>query len=142
MPGLFQGLEIGKRALLAHQVTLQTIGHNISNVNTPGYTRQRVTIKTTLPEKSPIGSVGSGITASEVRNIKDLFLGDQLRQENKSLGSDEGLDGVDVLLLHFWDAGAGSEQGEPGQRLDVRVPLQLLQTKQCVRNAAGWRRAH
>lgn len=86
MPGLFQGLEIGKRALLAHQVTLQTIAHNIANVNTPGYTRQRVIIQTTLPEQSPIGSVGSGIKAVEVRNIKDLFLGEQFRQENKSLG--------------------------------------------------------
>ena len=86
MPGLFQGLEIGKRALLSHQVNLQTIGHNISNVNTPGYTRQRVTVRTTLPEQSPIGSVGSGVTAVEVRNIKDLFLGNQLRQENKSFG--------------------------------------------------------
>ena len=38
---------------------------------------------------------------------------------------DEGLDGVDVLLLHLSDAGAGSEQGEPGQGLHVRVPLQL-----------------
>lgn len=35
--------------------------------------------------------------------------------------SDEGLDGVDVLLLHLCDAGAGCQQGEPGQSLDVGV---------------------
>lgn len=40
--------------------------------------------------------------------------------------SDEGLDGVDVLLLHLCDAGAGRQQREAGQRLHVRVPLQLL----------------
>ena len=59
MPGLFQGLEIGRRALLTSQVTLQTIGHNIANVNTPGFTRQRVNIATTLPENNTIGAFGS-----------------------------------------------------------------------------------
>ena len=39
--------------------------------------------------------------------------------------SDEGLDGVDVLLLHLRDTTAGCEQGEPRQGLDVRITLQL-----------------
>ena len=38
---------------------------------------------------------------------------------------DEGLDGVDVFLLHLGYAGAGREQGEAGQGLDVGIPLQL-----------------
>lgn len=36
---------------------------------------------------------------------------------------DQRLDGVDVLLLHLGDAGAGRQQGEPGQRLDIGVSL-------------------
>ncbi len=40
--------------------------------------------------------------------------------------SDEGLDGVNVLLLHFCDAWAGCQQGEPGQGLHVCIPLQLM----------------
>lgn len=47
--------------------------------------------------------------------------------------SDEGLDGVDVLLLHFSDARAGSEQSEPRESLNVGVPLQLLTKKKRVR---------
>lgn len=86
MGGLFQGLEIGKRALLTHQITLQTLAHNISNVNTPGYTRQRVDVRTSTPEFSSVGPIGSGIKAVQIIQIRDLFLGDQLRQENKSLG--------------------------------------------------------
>ena len=86
MPGLFQGLEIGKRALLSTQVNLQTIGHNVANVNTPGYSRQRVTINTTMPEESIVGPIGSGVQARDVRHIRDLFLGNQYRRENKSLG--------------------------------------------------------
>ena len=38
---------------------------------------------------------------------------------------DQGLDRVDVLCLHLRDTRVGSEQGEPGQRLDEGVPLQL-----------------
>lgn len=46
--------------------------------------------------------------------------------------SDQGLDGVDVLLLHFCDAGAGRQQGEPGQSLNVSIPLQLFKNKNNV----------
>ncbi len=86
MPGLFQGLEIGKRALLSTQVVLQTIGHNVANVNTPGYSRQRVNINTTFPELSAHGPIGSGVQVRDVRHVRDLFLGAQLRRESKSLG--------------------------------------------------------
>lgn len=51
--------------------------------------------------------------------------------------SDKGLDGIDVLLLHFCNARAGCQQGEPRQRLHIRVPLQLFTADkkrgQCVR---------
>ena len=46
--------------------------------------------------------------------------------------SDQGLDGVDVLLLHLCDAGAGCQQGESGQSLDIGIPLQL-HTGSCER---------
>ncbi len=86
MAGLFSGLELGKRALATHQLWLNTIGHNISNVNTPGYTRQRVNITTTLPEEHYAGMLGTGVTATDIKNIRDLFLNQQYRDENKNLG--------------------------------------------------------
>lgn len=86
MAGLMQGLEVGKRALLSHQIYLQTIGHNIANVDTPGYTRQRVTISATYPSNTPVGMVGTGVTVEDIRHVRDLFLGEQYRQENKALG--------------------------------------------------------
>ncbi len=86
MPGLFQGLQIGRSALLTHQLALQTISNNIANVNTPGYSRQRVNITTALPEYSTIGILGAGVTVSDIQQARDLFLGQQYRQQNKSLG--------------------------------------------------------
>ena len=86
MAGLFDGLELGKRALNTHQLWLNTIGHNIANVNTPGYTRQRVNISTTPPQELPQGMVGTGVSADNIRHVRDLFLNRQYRNENKSLG--------------------------------------------------------
>lgn len=86
MAGLFQGLEIGKRALAAAQITLQTIGHNIANVNTPGYSRQRVHIGATYPLQKTYGSVGTGVGVNDIRHVRDLFLGQQFRQTNMELG--------------------------------------------------------
>jgi flagellar hook-associated protein 1 FlgK len=120
MPGLFQGLEIGKRALLSHQLVLQTIGQNIANVNTPGYTRQRVTIQATRPEEVAYGSIGTGVIVTDIRQIRDLFLGQQERDATKSLGQwsykDKTLSEVEALynepqdsslsslLNAFWDS--------------------------------------
>lgn len=86
MPGLFQGIEIGKRALMTHQYTLQTIGHNIANVNTPGYSRQRVGFSASLAQNTTIGMIGTGVAVDSITHIRDLFLGSQFRHENKSLG--------------------------------------------------------
>ncbi|MEP0829323.1 MAG: flagellar hook-associated protein FlgK [bacterium] len=86
MAGLFDGLEMGKRALATHQLSLNTVGHNISNVNTPGYTRQRVNTTTTYPQKIPSGLVGTGVKAVDIVQIRDLFLNRQFRENNKALG--------------------------------------------------------
>jgi flagellar hook-associated protein 1 len=84
--GLFQTLEAGKRALLSQQLALSTIGQNIANVNTPGYSRQRVKLTASQPLSTGLGLIGSGVQVQDVRQVRDLFLGAQLRQENKSLG--------------------------------------------------------
>ncbi len=86
MGGLFQGLEAGKSALLAHQLYLQTIGNNIANVNTPGYARQRVNISSNYAIETAAGFVGTGLRVTDIIQIKDHFLGEQLRRSNKSLG--------------------------------------------------------
>ena len=86
MAGLFDGLEMGKRALATHQLSLNTVGHNISNVNTPGFTRQRVNITTTYPQEHPAGHVGTGVQAMDIIQIRDLFLNRQFRENSKALG--------------------------------------------------------
>ncbi len=120
MSGLFYGLELGKRALMAQQLALNTSGHNVANAATPGYSRQRVSLTQTLPLDTPQGSIGSGVYAKDVRHVRDLFLGSQYRNDNghfarwetthKSLSqvelffnepSDKGLN---QLIQDFWNS--------------------------------------
>ena len=119
MPGLFQGIEMGKRALMGHQASLQTIGHNIANVNTLGFTRQRVRISTSYPELSVNGPIGTGLTVDDVYHVRDLFLGQQFREAQKDLGrwsyldkslqqvesifAEPGDDSLNDILDEFWN---------------------------------------
>lgn len=86
MAGIFQGLEVAKRALLSHQYSLMTIGHNIANASTPGYSRQRVHLSTSDPFRSTAGMMGTGVRVASVRQVRDLFLTDQFRRGNEQLG--------------------------------------------------------
>ena len=46
MQSTFAGIEIGKRGLVAHNQGMTTIGHNLTNAATEGYSRQRVELGT------------------------------------------------------------------------------------------------
>lgn len=67
-------LNVGARALMANQVALQTTGNNIANVNTAGYSRQTVALKTSVGQDIGVGYIGNGVdVATIVRNYNDLL---------------------------------------------------------------------
>ena len=53
MRSTFGGIETMLRGLRAQQLALDTTGHNISNANTPGYSRQTVDMTATDPYAVP-----------------------------------------------------------------------------------------
>ncbi len=65
--------------LLAYQRALNTTSHNITNVNTPGYSRQRVELSAASPQYLGGNYVGSGVDVQSVRRVYDQFLGSQVR---------------------------------------------------------------
>lgn len=77
----FSGIEMGKRAIAAQSEALQTTGHNLSNVNTEGYSRQRVQLKATIPlydpglnrEERP-GQIGQGVDVQSITRVRDELL--------------------------------------------------------------------
>jgi len=67
-------LNNGLKALLASQYALDTIGNNIANATTPGYSRQRVQLMSGMPVLSGGVLVGGGVMASGVSRSVDPLL--------------------------------------------------------------------
>jgi len=78
-------LSTGLSALRATQRALDTTSHNIANVSTDGYTRQRVEFQTRTPEFSAGGWIGTGVEVSTVRRVYDQFLAQQTRTSGTNL---------------------------------------------------------
>ncbi|MWK54482.1 flagellar hook-associated protein FlgK [Pseudomonas otitidis] len=72
-------LYIGLSGLRSTQTSLTTTGHNISNVNTPGYSRQQTVQQTNIPQFTGGGYIGSGSQVTDVRRLASEFLTSQLR---------------------------------------------------------------
>ncbi len=68
-------LDIARRALVAQETALGVVGHNIANVNTPGYTRQ-VPEFVSEPGRPAGGNVvvGGGVRIAEVVQVVDPLL--------------------------------------------------------------------
>ncbi len=89
MSDLMRILGIARRALNAHQAAMNSYGNNIANVNTEGYSRQRVTLKTTTPLRTPQGFLGSGVSVDSVERIRSTLVDQQLMGERPSLNQYE-----------------------------------------------------
>ena len=87
MSSTFGGIELGRSALNAFRLGMQTVGHNISNMDTEGYSRQRVNYVTAVPEDIPnVGQLGNGMIVSSIERIRDEFLDFQFRDVQSTLG--------------------------------------------------------
>jgi flagellar hook-associated protein 1 FlgK len=67
-------MEIGTRALQANQIGLQTAGNNIANVNTPGYSRQKVILQAVQGQFVGNGYVGKGVSVQTIQRNFSEFL--------------------------------------------------------------------
>jgi flagellar hook-associated protein 1 FlgK len=98
--GLNGGLYLGTTALAANQVSINTTGNNISNVNTPGYARERadLTENTTLLTSN---EVGSGVSVSSIQGLRSIMLDNLVQQ---SLGNSGYADNNATLTSTVQDA--------------------------------------
>lgn len=86
---------VGLSAIAASRVALNTTGHNIANVNTPGYSRQEAYLSTRLPQRTTIGAIGRGVDVERIISMRDTFLEAQLASESTEKGR---LDSLDTIL--------------------------------------------
>ena len=74
MGTLFSALDIGRAGMMVAQVQLDVTGHNISNVNKEGFSRQRVELTTRVPNYKPYGALGRGPAIEGVVRLRESFL--------------------------------------------------------------------
>ena len=120
MPDIYGILSTASRSLLTQQKAIDITGQNIANVNTPGYSRQRVVMQPNTPIYFEPGQMGTGVKAAEIERIYDRYIGGQINRESMNLGQWEAAEsalqrielvfdetsgvGLDQSLGEFWAA--------------------------------------
>lgn len=120
MSGILGLMDIAKRALAAEQLGVEVTSHNISNVNTAGYSRQTVNFETSLALPSPYGPLGYGVQVTGIERAFDSFATASLDANTSLLGEYKSIKsdleqvatlfnetqsgGLSDLISGFWDA--------------------------------------
>ena len=95
MAGLMGTLHHASTGMSVNQIAIQTTNQNITNMNNPGYTRQRVDQVANRPYSNPgltssklgAGQIGQGVKVSQITRIRNSFYDYQFRAENHKYGS-------------------------------------------------------
>ena len=101
---------IGTRAMAANFAALQTVGNNIANANTQGYSRQEVQLETAKGQYTGAGFFGQGVNVATVSRSYDRFLTTQAATTNSIAEADAArLDQLTQLenVMPLGEAGLG-----------------------------------
>lgn len=74
-------LNIGVSGLRAHQTAISVTSHNVANVNTDGYSRQRANLSTEISLPLKPGEIGLGVRVTQVTRLRDTLLDKNTRLE-------------------------------------------------------------
>jgi len=85
MLGLFGTLNLAARSLQTQMTGVEVSGQNLANVNTTGYSRQRVDIQTGPDVTTTIGPEGTGANAVAIQQLVNSLLNGQI-QDQSSVG--------------------------------------------------------
>lgn len=105
----FAGFNTAQLAMSASQRALDVTGQNLSNINTTGYTRQRLDLASISPVGASIGSsaydskVGQGVMMTGVSQIRDPFLDIQYRNQLPKVGTADAMDSVLSQIGNVFD---------------------------------------
>jgi flagellar hook-associated protein FlgK len=93
MSGLLGSLQSARTGMSVSQASIQTTSHNLNNLNTPGYSRQRVEQSARSAYSYPgynstigAGQLGTGVEATDVTRIRNTFYDFQYRSESHGYG--------------------------------------------------------
>lgn len=86
MAGLYTILNTGRTGLSTHQIGVETVSHNIANVNTPGYSRQRAILENNDPFVTRNGQIGMGVDVLTIDRMNGSYINRQMVQKKAELG--------------------------------------------------------
>ncbi|HAV62996.1 MAG TPA: flagellar hook-associated protein FlgK [Verrucomicrobiales bacterium] len=81
MLGLFGTLNLGARSMQTQQQGVEIAGHNLSNVNNPAYSRQRLRVESSITVPDTIGPQGTGAESTGIVQIRNSLIDRQLSGE-------------------------------------------------------------
>jgi len=134
-------LRTGISGLLAAQRAIATTSHNITNVDTDGYSRQRVNYVTRPAQETTGGYVGQGVSVSGIERINNQFLQTRLEGATSSesrVGTFyEMMSRIDVILAED-NSGLASLQTDFFNALqDLNTNPTSVGARQSVLNGAA-----
>ncbi|MDR1394844.1 MAG: flagellar hook-associated protein FlgK, partial [Deltaproteobacteria bacterium] len=106
--GISSSMYVALTGMYVSQAAMETASHNIANVNTPGYSRQRVNLSTLYAQSQSYGQIGLGAQVDNVMRYHDQFLTRSLITTGSALGFGVGLkSALDNLELFFNESQGG-----------------------------------
>ena len=117
MASTFFGLSISYKGLQAAQTSITTTAHNLSNINTDGYTKQSVLLQASdaLRTYSTYGTIGSGVNVVEIKQTRDSYYDEKYRNNCANYGQYEAKNNymtqVEDYLNEFLLSGFSKEYG-------------------------------
>src|ERR1044071_8373425 len=108
MLGLFGTLNLASRSLQTQMAGVEVAGQNLANVNTPGYSRQRVMIESNVSIPVSVGMEGTGASAVSIQQVVDTLLNGQIQNQASQTGywnsQQSALDTLQTSLGEFLDS--------------------------------------
>lgn len=78
---------IAVSGLVASKTALSTVSHNIVNVDTAGYTRQRTDVATRNPLQLGGNFIGQGVDVQGILRVSNQFVTEQMRRDTQNFNS-------------------------------------------------------
>jgi len=87
MSSLFGSMSIATGAMLVEQAAISVTANNVSNIDTPGYTRQVAELSEAEPHFDGTCMVGTGVSLEQITSLRDRILELRVQDENQQQGS-------------------------------------------------------
>ena len=144
---LFSVLGIGTRGLMASQLGMDITGQNIANADVEGYSRKRLNMAAAYRKDGLYGQMGFGVDVINIERMRDEYIDQQIRGQNKEVGYYEEIDHTleaveniltepsDTGIMHFIDQFFDSWENLANNPADIAARTMVRTNGEILTNA-------